>query len=263
MSVKLICKEMADNTEKPVCKYGANCYRLNPAHKDQFSHPTKGRTEDDSDDDGGSKSPQPPTKKQRPSTSPPKNDSDAEKSSESDNNENTNEDVNRSENEEKTDNESENNAAVADNESNSNGSSSKHDTAGTEATDKPSSTSTQPVGIRCSEFIKENFDKGPHAQRAEYRKLLDSPADFISSKFLVKMPNDFFAFWEFCEAESKNDAKPETLFKKFGLNLVGPFDVLAKKFDNVEPFEPGEYLRHWRFYYDPPEFQVSRFLVGK
>lgn len=245
---------MADDGEKPACKYGINCYRQNQAHKDQYSHPSK------DDNARRSKSPQPPAKKRKPSTPPPESDSDAEdeKRSEDEENENVEEEEKGDEKEANDDSDNENQleaeSTVAEMESNSNGSSSKNEN---EATDEPSSTTSEPIGIRCSEFINENFDKGPHAQRAEYRKLLESPADFISSKFLVTMPDDFFAFWEFCQAESKNNAKPETLFKKFGLNLVGPFDVLAKKFDTVEPFEPGEYLRHWRFYYDPPEFQVS------
>lgn len=264
---------MADNNGKPACKYGINCYRQNQVHKDQFSHPSKDDATDHNDD-SRSESPSPPAKKLKPSTPPPESDnSDSEHEKQSDNEkESKSEDENKSEAEEKNDSDGDNEDdkiveidSSSNGESNSNGDSnsngaSKHST---ESTDEPSSTTTKQVGARCSEFLKENFDKGPHAQRPEYRKLLETPADFIKSKFLVKMPPDFFAFWEFCELESKNNAKPETLFSKFGLNLVGPFDVLAKKFHDIEPFEPGDYLRHWRFYYDPPEFQVSNFFLVK
>lgn len=266
---------MADKDEKPACKYGVKCYRQNQAHKDQYSHPPKDQPKDDAEIvDRRSKSPQPPAKKRKPS--PPETDSDSaddDKRSDGGNKgEGVSDDENRSENEDRKSNQSDkeegnqsenDDDATAKVESNSNGSSLKNNDANTKSLDDQSSTSTEPVNVRCSEFINENFDKGPHAQRAEYRKLLDSPADFISAKFLVKMPNDFYDFWEFCKVESKNKSNPENLFKKFGLNLVGPFDVLAKKFDNIEPFEPGDYLRHWRFYYDPPEFQVRLVLVLK
>lgn len=38
------------------------------------------------------------------------------------------------------------------------------------------------------------------------------------------------------------------------LLLVGPFDVLAGVLS--VNFESEDVLRHWRYYYDPPEFQV-------
>lgn len=70
------------------------------------------------------------------------------------------------------------------------------------------------------------------------------------------MPDDFYRFWDFCKSHCKDGQKPEQIFEKFGLELVGPFDVLAGKFQNADLFEPGDYLRHWRYYYDPPEFQT-------
>ncbi|XP_031630182.1 histone PARylation factor 1-like [Contarinia nasturtii] len=223
------------NDDKPACKYGIKCYRQNQEHKNRFSH--QPRDQSDVDDDNSRSSPE--IKKRKPSPS---------SSSESENNSN---DHDQSDEEDDTVNETENSA---------NGNSSKNNVAVVNVTrEKQSTSSSESVGARCSEFINESFDKGPHAQRAEHQKLLDSPAEFINSKFLVKMPSDFFDFWKFCESQTKADSKPENLFNKFGINLVGPFDVLAKKFNNVGPFEPGEYLRHWRFYYDPPEFQT--FLV--
>lgn len=228
------------NGDKPACKYGEDCYRQNQEHKDRFSHPPKGQPSNgDGSDDGRSSSPQPPeTKKRKPSPL-----------SSSDNEEAETVESNKCETGEQK---------ILDKTKNgANGNSSKKIVAVVGEDREKQSTSSESIGARCSEFIYENFDKGPHAQRAEYQKLLDSPADFISSKFLVKMPSDFFSFWEFCESQAKVNSKPENVFNKFGINLVGPFDVVAKKFHNVGPFEPGEYLRHWRFYYDPPEFQVS------
>lgn len=40
------------------------------------------------------------------------------------------------------------------------------------------------------------------------------------------------------------------------LQLVGPFDVLMGLID--ESFDSSTVLRHWRYFYDPPEFQVRK-----
>ena len=38
---------------KPVCKYGASCYRKNPDHRKQFSHPGREEAERGTEDGGG------------------------------------------------------------------------------------------------------------------------------------------------------------------------------------------------------------------
>lgn len=38
---------------KPVCKYGASCYRKNPDHLKQFSHPGREEAEQGTEDGGG------------------------------------------------------------------------------------------------------------------------------------------------------------------------------------------------------------------
>jgi hypothetical protein len=70
------------------------------------------------------------------------------------------------------------------------------------------------------------------------------------------MPSDFYKLWAFCKATAKEGKNPESVFELVGLKLVGAFDVLAGKFNATKMYEPGEYLRHWRFYYDVPEFQT-------
>lgn len=96
---------------------------------------------------------------------------------------------------------------------------------------------------------------------------------FIRDKFLVEMPNDFFIFWNFIkeflkgtlatanQKESKHDnyGYIQKYFEKtFQLSLVGPFDAIAGKFNDthLSQLNGEDYLRHWRFYYDPPEFQT-------
>lgn len=89
----------------------------------------------------------------------------------------------------------------------------------------------------------------------------ESPVDDrenIKQKFLVEMPEDFYQFWEFCKSE-KPDNPADALLDTVGLQLVGPFDILAGKHKGVKKNRHGKqpnFLLHWRYYYDPPEFQT-------
>ncbi|XP_054714326.1 histone PARylation factor 1-like [Uloborus diversus] len=74
---------------------------------------------------------------------------------------------------------------------------------------------------------------------------------------LKLMPPDFFDFWNFCSTINK--AKPEDAFAEIGFHLVGVYDLLAKKVPKTKTV----YLHcHWRYYYDPPEFQTIIKLDG-
>jgi len=101
------------------------------------------------------------------------------------------------------------------------------------------------------------------AEEENGNELPPSPSDIKSSikqKFLVDMPEDFYSFWNFCETISKN--KPAEALKDVGLFLAGPFDVLSGKIaHSKERRTLQRFLRHWRYYYDPPEFQTV--LVSK
>uniref|UniRef100_A0A182W7X1 Zf-CCHH domain-containing protein n=1 Tax=Anopheles minimus TaxID=112268 RepID=A0A182W7X1_9DIPT len=102
-----------------------------------------------------------------------------------------------------------------------------------------------------------------YSKQAEYKELCDDPRNFIKHKFLVEMAPCFNSLWEFCtELAVKAKSKQEDIFLPFGLKLVGPYDVLAGKFKDVKVHEPGDYLRHWRFYFDPPEFQTVMVQKG-
>uniref|UniRef100_A0A1B6M6S4 PBZ-type domain-containing protein n=1 Tax=Graphocephala atropunctata TaxID=36148 RepID=A0A1B6M6S4_9HEMI len=78
--------------------------------------------------------------------------------------------------------------------------------------------------------------------------------ELIKQLFLMEMPEDFFSFWEMCETMNKND--PTSALKAIKLKLVGPFDVLAGKVTDVYEEDLPDFLKHWRYYYDPPEFQT-------
>lgn len=79
-------------------------------------------------------------------------------------------------------------------------------------------------------------------------------AQKIANLFLVEMPKDFFDFYEFCKSISNNN--PLAAFKSVQLRLVGPYDVLGNKISCEDEDNKERYLTHWRYYYDPPEFQV-------
>jgi hypothetical protein len=64
-------------------------------------------------------------------------------------------------------------------------------------------------------------------------------------------PEDFFRFWEF--ATRLRPLEPlEALADATHISLVGPFEVLAGRFDGRSP--PHSQLLHWRYSMDPPEF---------
>ncbi|XP_071630509.1 histone PARylation factor 1 isoform X2 [Temnothorax longispinosus] len=77
----------------------------------------------------------------------------------------------------------------------------------------------------------------------------------IMDLFLVEMPDDFFKFYEFCKSISKDN--PLSACKSVRLKLVGPYDVLDGKIKiSSSENDKEKYLTHWRYYYDPPEFQT-------
>lgn len=196
---------MADNGKAP-CKYGEACYQKNPAHLSKFSHPTPS---DESDDKHSKREATPPlnenSKKLRSSRSPsgPSYNLRSPRA-------NTNSSAELStERSPTTKTESKSKAMIV-------------------IKPKTNSVSDGPSQEKDLDFINDCFDKETRfSQRAEYKELLKEPQQFIKHKFLVEMPPDFYLFWDFCKANAKKDQKPENIFSKFGLKLVGPFDVLA------------------------------------
>lgn len=72
--------------------------------------------------------------------------------------------------------------------------------------------------------------------------------------FLTEMPDDFFHFFKLCKDINKKDCF--NALKDLHLQLVGPYDVLRDEFLNFKVDNKEALLRHWRYYYDPPEFQT-------
>lgn len=278
---------MADQNGKPLCKYGEKCYQKNEAHLTRFKHPERvGSSTAAAEDESKTVSPHdsnnrkrsvspnvsPRSKKQKPNGSP--------SSTNSKNNEEPLPTKRVTRSTSKSPGKSPDNKKSPAKSPKVSPKQSPNDKKKTTPTKSPKNTldstdKISPKAVVASssttrlnngpnqqhdiDFINQVFDKETrYSQRAEYKQLLKEPAEFIKTKFLTDMPDDFSVLWEFCKETAKESQAPESVFKKFGLLLVGPYDVLAGKFNNAEMFEPGDYLRHWRFFYDTPEFQVSR-----
>ncbi|XP_041838580.1 histone PARylation factor 1 [Melanotaenia boesemani] len=78
--------------------------------------------------------------------------------------------------------------------------------------------------------------------------------DEMEQLYGFQMPEDLYHFWDFCK-ELCPDNPRGALKDTLGLQLVGPFDVLAGAHRNAKNPQPNFHL-HWRYFYDPPEFQT-------
>nr|XP_060634703.1 histone PARylation factor 1 [Anolis sagrei ordinatus] len=77
----------------------------------------------------------------------------------------------------------------------------------------------------------------------------------VESCYQLKMPEDFYDFWTFCENLDR-DKPCDALKSSTGLQLVGPYDILAGKHKKTNAPRDVNFNLHWRFFYDPPEFQT-------
>ncbi|XP_062905564.1 histone PARylation factor 1 isoform X3 [Mobula hypostoma] len=108
------------------------------------------------------------------------------------------------------------------------------------------------AGSRSSET--KNPVDGGKKNRGENSDVLEEVRQELQSLYKLPMPEDFYHFWQFCE--ELNPGNPcEALSSSLGLQLVGPYDILAGKHKVTTNPEPN-YLLHWRYFYDPPEFQT-------
>ncbi|XP_069600321.1 histone PARylation factor 1 isoform X3 [Ranitomeya imitator] len=79
----------------------------------------------------------------------------------------------------------------------------------------------------------------------------------VETLYKLTMPDDFYQFWTFCAGISP-DEPCDALNSSLGLQLVGPYDILSRK--HKEAKSAINYNLHWRYFYDPPEFQTI--IVG-
>jgi hypothetical protein len=73
----------------------------------------------------------------------------------------------------------------------------------------------------------------------------------IRAEYGFDFPDDFYHFWEFVNRLSPLDPL-HALDQALDLVLVGPFEILAGRFDGRVPRH--SLLLHWRYFADPPEF---------
>uniref|UniRef100_A0A8C5MUU2 Histone PARylation factor 1 n=1 Tax=Leptobrachium leishanense TaxID=445787 RepID=A0A8C5MUU2_9ANUR len=84
------------------------------------------------------------------------------------------------------------------------------------------------------------------------------PADArqeVESLYRLSMPEDFYHLWAFC-TDIDPKAPCDALKHILGLQLVGPYDILHGKHKMDKKGLDINYNLHWRFFYDPPEFQT-------
>ncbi|XP_033631431.1 histone PARylation factor 1-like [Asterias rubens] len=196
-------KKMEENNSgKPPCKYGAECYRENVQHQANFWHPKKGKRKSDIQDEDDASS----VKKRKIDAA-----SDlTEKVSEEE----------------------------AGNVSPENGSEDEVDEI----------------------QEKDDAEESDDSDESEDIALPATPTNLnareeIEWKFKMKMPEDFYDLWKFCKSLDKKNPK-DALKETLGLQLVGPYDVLAGELKRTSESKRASYCLHWRYYYDPPEFQT-------
>ncbi len=130
--------------------------------------------------------------------------------------------------------------------------------------DKPEAeaSSEEPTAKR-TKTADDDGDAGEQAA-TEQPPAKKEAEKFILDHFLLSMPEDFFAFWDFCR--ERNHANPlEALVPTLGLKLVGPFEAMAGKLQKAVKegeVKEEEFLRHWRYFFDVPEFQTVLAGVG-
>ncbi|NXU88707.1 HPF1 factor, partial [Xiphorhynchus elegans] len=95
-------------------------------------------------------------------------------------------------------------------------------------------------------------------RRSNQADVPDSLCQEAETCYQLRLPEDFYQFWKFCE-ELDPESPSDALVSNVGLKLVGPYDILAGKYKKAKSTNVNFNL-HWRFFYDPPEFQTI--LVG-
>ncbi|KAM9330425.1 histone PARylation factor 1 [Gastrophryne carolinensis] len=116
-------------------------------------------------------------------------------------------------------------------------------------------------GKRATQAVQQSNDsaKGDvKKRRSDQYEVPESLRQDVESLYKLAMPEDFYTFWSFC-AEIDPKSPSDVLRESLGLQLVGPYDILAGKHTSKKASNVN-YNLHWRFFYDPPEFQTI--IVG-
>ncbi|XP_040892357.1 histone PARylation factor 1 [Toxotes jaculatrix] len=111
--------------------------------------------------------------------------------------------------------------------------------------------SIQESGTGNGELKKARTDE---SKAVPLSKVDSEQRDEMVQLYKFQMPEDLYHFWDFCK-DLYPDNPRGALKDSLGLQLVGPFDILAGAHKNSKNPQPNFHL-HWRYIYDPPEFQT-------
>lgn len=227
---------MSDEWEKyvkdirTVCKYGLKCYQQNPEHHENYKHPPTTRNLKNNRNRHRFN---PYERKDKPRANKDTAQSDGSKEIAS------------------------KPATTKDDESTNSkekdcNSDNKDDEAATSNVIEPALVTSKEYDVIISKEVDDKIFKEPVANFTKDITFYDSTKhEVLEELFLVEMPLDFYKFYE-CLNE-KNDI--DRVLSSVNLELIGPYDLLRGKLPIVD--DKKQYLVHWRFFYDPPEFQVS------
>ncbi|KAI6650640.1 hypothetical protein LOD99_7690 [Oopsacas minuta] len=185
---------------RPVCKYGANCYRKNPDHQKQYKHPRE---------PNALISPPVTSKKVRLDDS---HDSDLF-----------------------IDNASEEIELII----------KQADTSAVEPKEDELATGKLSQGAGAS--------SGNNKACINYEQLLpsDNAQTIVKKRFFIELSKSCLLFWQFCQETNKES--PCSALKELGMELLGPFQVLAAVNKGIPINEITYNCMEHRYYYDPPE----------
>lgn len=208
------------NNARTVCKYGAKCYQKNPEHHQKFKHPPQTIRKDVH----RNKRRFSPYTKDSPRHSPkPRGKDEAPSGNSEDTAANDDNDIEKPANDDNND--------------------SKEKTVNNDSDDK--SEQHEVPKLECEKVqavaLPDNI--------TFYDKCSDN--SLLKELFLVEMPTDFFKFFECIRDCGKS---VEDTLASVNLMPIGPYELLLGKLPQLDNKEL--YLIHWRFFYDPPEFQV-------
>ncbi|XP_020661153.2 histone PARylation factor 1 [Pogona vitticeps] len=105
--------------------------------------------------------------------------------------------------------------------------------------------------------VQEQCEKTKEGKkrRSKGTEVPDHVREEVERCYRLKMPEDFYDFWKFC-VELDCDKPCDALRSSLGLQLVGPYDILDGKQKKANRSGDVNFSLHWRFFYDPPEFQT-------
>ncbi|XP_050362636.1 histone PARylation factor 1 [Nymphalis io] len=118
----------------------------------------------------------------------------------------------------------------------------------------------QPSASTIIENVNEDISKCKAVDSDVIVSYYDKDVDrsILKECFLVEMPPDFYKFYECLNKESESIEK---LLANVNLQLIGPYELFLNKLPILK--DKNMYLIHWRFFYDPPEFQAIIKKKGK